>query len=289
MTITSSRARTRLDTRDGLLAELTAVEEDGWDGATGRKLLAYVHSHLVRPQVVAAGLRGPAADQAEATGWAAAWEVLNQPSIRTATSPWGLVWVTVRRAVLGEVVAGTHVSGARNGWRVERARREQQANDGQGRASEPPVSLSVLVEDGWEPTAQPIEPGVELGPRLEQVVAGLVYAGWEQRAARAVVEAVADTALSDGKASGEVVGWRLVAARLGLPPWQVRRVTVLLLGAPGWPGVIERMALEGCHVLHEPSIKAAVRSTTLSRWPPPPAAARRAGLQADESWTPVAS
>lgn len=249
MTITNPGTRSALDTREGLLAELPTIDLEGWDGAAARRLLAYVRAHLVRPQVVAAGLRGPAADQAEATGWAATWEVLSRPVVRTAASPWGLLWVTVRRAVLGEVVAGAHLSGVRNGWRMESVRREEQASNGQRRASDPPVSLGVLVERGWEPAAEPIEAGGELGPKLEAVVVALVDAGWRQGADRAVVEAVAVTAVRDGKASAEAVGWRPLATRLGLPPWQVRRVTVLLLGAPGWPGLVERMAAQGSGVL----------------------------------------
>jgi hypothetical protein len=97
-----------------------------------------------------------------------------------------------------------------------------------------------------------------------------------------VVEGVAVTAVRDGKASQEAKGWRPLARRLGLPPWQVRRVTVLLLGAPGWPGLVEQMTAEGCHILDGPSIAAALRSTAVSGWPPPPVAARTRGLPAGD-------
>lgn len=274
---TTDNPRCSLDTRQGLLGELAAIDVHGWDGPAGRRLLAYVRSHIVRPQVVAAGLRGRAAEQAEATGWAAAWEVLSRPGIRTATSPWGLLWVAVRRAVLGELVAGAHLAGARNAWRAESARHAQGAAAGARGPADSAVSLDVLVARGWQPVAEPALSGVELGPRLEAIVTALVEAGWAQPAARGVVEAVAVTAVRDGKASAEALGWRPLAARLGLPPWQVRRVSVLLLGAPGWPGVVERMATQGRGVLEEPAMGAAVRSTVLGWWPPPPVAARRRG------------
>ncbi len=94
-----------LDSREGLLEELFAIEAEGWGGPRGERLLSYVRSHIVAPQVAAAGLRGPAADQAEATGWAVAWETMATKSIRAARSPWGVLWIAVRRAIMGEVVA----------------------------------------------------------------------------------------------------------------------------------------------------------------------------------------
>lgn len=280
--MTNNRShRPSLDTRDGLLRELATIDVEGWEGAAGRRLLAYVLSHIVRPQVLSAGLSGLAVDQAEASGWAAAWEAMSRPGIRTAGSPWGLLWVAVRRAIMGEMVAAAHLTGDRNGWRVERAR-QLAGDDRRGRANDPPVSLSLLLEYGWEPAADDVAEVVELGPRLEAVAAALVDAGWEQPAARAVVEGVAVTAVRDGKASTEAVGWRPLAAHLGLPPWQVRRVTVLLLGAPGWPGLVERMVFEGLDVLDEQSTQAALQSTASRRWPPPPKAARCWAPQAGE-------
>lgn len=280
MSINSTRTPSRLDGREGLLAELAAIDTEGWDGPAGQRLLSYVRSHIVRPQVVAMGLRGPAADQAEATGWAVAWEALASSSIRRATTPWGLLWVAVRRAVLGEVIASAYLASARNGWRAGSARQQHQSLVGHSSAMDPPISLSVLVEHGWEPAAATSGDTRDLGRRLEAVVSALVGAGWDERAAHAVVEGVAVTAVRDGKASHEAKGWRPLARRLGLPPWQVRRVTVLLLGAPGWPGLVERMTGEGCDILEDPSITAALRSTAISGWPPPPVAANARGLPA---------
>ncbi|MFZ5871533.1 MAG: hypothetical protein ACOYXW_13545, partial [Actinomycetota bacterium] len=170
--------------------------------------------------------------------------------------------------------------GVRNAWRAESTRRVGATGHGHPQPSDPPVSLDMLAEQGWQPAAQPLSADVELGPRLDAVVAALVEVGWGRRAARAVVEGVAVAAERDGKTSGEAVGWRPLAARLGLPPWQVRRVTVLLLGAPGWPGLVERMATQGPDVLEEQQVGAAVRSTVVGWWPPPPVAARRAGPRA---------
>jgi hypothetical protein len=266
-----------IDSRDGLLQELVAIETSGWESPAGQRLLDYVRSHIVRPQVRAAGLRGAAAEQAEATGWAVAWETLSRPSIHMVGSPWGLLWVAVRQAIAGERLAAHYQASVRNSWRAERARVEQR-QAGRAHAFPRPLSLSLLLEQGWEPESEPWA-CTGLGRRLEAVIDSLVHVGWERRAAHAVVEGVALTAVRDGKATADAKGWRPLAARLGLPPWQVRRVTVLLLGAPGWPGVVERMATEGCRILEADSIVAAIRSTATSSWPPPPAAARRAEQQ----------
>ena len=264
-----------IESRDGLLQELAAIDAaGGWETPAGQRLLGYVRTHIVRPQVRAAGLRGPAAEQAEATGWAVAWETLSRPSIHTAGSPWGLLWVAVRKAIAGEQLAAQYQASVRNSWRAERTRVEHQ-RAGRPPAFPAPLSLSLLLEGGWEPQAE-VWVCTGLGRRLEAVVESLVHVGWERRAAHAVVEGVALTAVRDGKATADARGWRPLAARLGLPPWQVRRVTILLLGAPGWPGVVERMATDGCQALETDSIVAAMRSTATSSWPPPPAAARRA-------------
>jgi hypothetical protein len=276
-----------LDTREGLLTELDAIDDEGWDSARGERLLTYVRTHMVRPQVETSGLRGPAAKQADATGWAVAWETLTSTSLRTARSPWGVLWVAVRRAVHGERLMGTYLGSPRHSWHAEKARLAQR-DAGLPRSFDRPISLSLLLEEGWEPVAEPWT-CTGLGRRLEAVIEALIGVGWERRAAHAVVEGVALTAVRDGKESVEAQGWRPLASRLGLPPWQVRRVTVLLLGAPGWQGVVERMATEGCQVLEDESILAALRSTALSSWPPPPAAARKAMHRPAQEAVPLAS
>ncbi len=82
---------------------LHRVDLDGWDGIAGRQLLDHVRRAVVVPVVRRSGLRGPAADQAEASCWAAAWDALRRPTARTAQNPGGMVWVAVRRAVAAEV------------------------------------------------------------------------------------------------------------------------------------------------------------------------------------------
>jgi len=98
-------------------------------------------------------------------------------------------------------------------------------------------------------------------------------AGWEPGEARTVVEGVALTAVRDGKVATDAVGWRPLAATLGVAPWRVRRVMVLLCGAPGWPGLVERMVADGTAVLDDPRMRAAVLSTVQAHLPPPPRAA----------------
>ena len=275
-----------LDTREGLIRELVAIEKAGWGSPTAKRLLRYVRVHIVRPQVTAAGLWGPAAEQAEATAWAVAWETLISTPIRAAQSPWGVLWIAVRRAVLGELVSCAHLVSPRNGWRT------QGDNQAQGPAGDhsfaPPVSLDRLVDLGWEPRAVD-DAATGLGPRLDAVVEALVEAGWERLPAHAVVEGVALGAVGNGKASTGAVGWRPLAAELGLPPWRVRRVTVLLLGAPGWPGVIERMVTEGEEILETPAINAALRSTVIASWPSPPMAAQRPILRLVPALEPALS
>jgi len=107
-------------TREGLLAALSVIAEEGWDGPTWRALLAHVRTDVVRPHV--ASLRGLAAEQAEASGWETVWEALAGPAIRRARSPWGVLWTTARRAVVGEVIADAYGVRVRTAWR--RARRD---------------------------------------------------------------------------------------------------------------------------------------------------------------------
>lgn len=263
--------RKALDSREGLLHELAAIDAEGWESERGERLLSYVRSHIVRPQVFAAGLRGLGADQAEATGWEIAWETMTNTSIRNAESPWGLLWVAVRRAVQGELMACAYLTNTRNSWRV---RRDQEWTGGDP-LLDPPLSLTRLIEEGWERAEEPAV-RVQLGPRLEAVIGALVDVGWEKRTAHAVVEGVALTAVRNGKAATDAQGWRPLATKLGLPAWRVRRVMVVLLGAPGWPGIMERMTTEGPSALEEKGMRAALRSTITSSWPTPTLAARQA-------------
>ena len=109
----------------------------------GRELLDHVRRAVVVPVVRRSGLRGPAADQAEASGWEAAWDALRRPTARTAENPGGMVWVAVRRAVAAETeftrmpggapagaltrAAGLAVTGHRGGAANDHAGRRRSA------------------------------------------------------------------------------------------------------------------------------------------------------------------
>jgi len=84
-----------------LRAALSDVDRLGWDSAPGDAVLRYARTEVVRVAVSGARLRGPAADDAASTGWAAAWKILNKPGLRHEPSPWGLVAAAVRREVSG--------------------------------------------------------------------------------------------------------------------------------------------------------------------------------------------
>jgi hypothetical protein len=60
-----------------------------------------------------------------------------------------------------------------------------------------------------------------------------------------------------------------MSLELSIPPWQARRVTVLLLGEPGWPGLVERVATGGVAALAGPAIDAAVQATCDETMRPP--------------------
>jgi hypothetical protein len=132
-------------TRDqpGLLDALAAIDIEGWEGHTATALLHYVRTEIVRPLTIDVGLRGAAASQAEATGWETVWVTLTKPSLRTAASPWGVLWQAARRAVLGEIVAAKYATEERRGRSLDDA-----ARSGEGG---PLASLDALASTGWEP------------------------------------------------------------------------------------------------------------------------------------------
>lgn len=236
---------------------LAALE--GWDADAGRAVLDYARTRVVRPQVVRTGLRGPAADQAESTGWATAWEVLRNPATARAVSPWGVVTTAVRRAVLGELVATSYGTGVRNAWRLHA---QFASSSGRGR----PLSLSELTERGWEPVAPAEERTGRL--RLAAVVDAMVAVGWPRTQAWQAV----DWAVS--MAGPAAHGWRSLAVRTGMPAWRARRVLAFLLGEDGWPGVLERILDSGIDALERPDVLAALRATVRSSHRSPAAAAR---------------
>jgi len=84
--------------RPSLLDQLSIIDTEGWDGTAGTRLLQYLRTELVRPLTIHLGLRGSAASQGEATAWEAVWVEATNPSLRTAHSPWGVLWRTARRS-----------------------------------------------------------------------------------------------------------------------------------------------------------------------------------------------
>ncbi|MGQ0631498.1 MAG: hypothetical protein ACT4P1_10675 [Sporichthyaceae bacterium] len=270
MTLDRQSLLDQVESVSRMLAALDRIEVEGWDGPTGDVLLAYARREVVRPAVRSAGLAGSAAESAEATGWSVAWEALSNPAIRTASSPWGFVTTAVRRAVLGDQMAERYRTAASTAWRIERFRAASAAGDGRRHgewravadrgALTRPLSLTALVEDGYDrPFTDHLPCEAESG--VDVLVEVLVRGGWSPQIAREVVLHVADHAPNNRPDRSEVPGWRGLAIGLGIAPWQARRVTVLLLGAPGWPGLVERLATGGVAALHGPAIDAAVRAT----------------------------
>jgi hypothetical protein len=137
-----------------------------------------------------------------------------------------------------------------------------------------PISLSAAIELGYEPVAPGPGEGPLLGERLERLVDLLVRHGWEHEKAYVVVEHVAASAADNRMDSREAPGWKRLAAALDLPPWQARRVTVLLLGEPGWPGLVERLVTEGSGALDDPAVRTAVQATLDESMRPPARVAR---------------
>ena len=270
--------------RGGLLAVLDVIERTGWDSPTGESLLEYVRKTVVRPAVGSVGIRGSAADQAEASAWSATWEAMTGPYLRRAESPWGVLWATARRAALGEVVAGDFGTGTRKAWRAF-ASADPGIARSIGTGPESPgngvglVSLDALADAGYE-LADRTPDGTCSGARLSAVVLALVQEGWSEPVARRTIDEVAAVVDLDDRRGAWPQGWRELAAHLGLPPWQVRRVAIVLLGAQGWPGLLERLVLEGPDVLTDPPMLAALRSTTLWWLPNPITAAERAARRA---------
>lgn len=235
-------------------ARLRQIDESGWDSRAARELLVAVRVCVAQPAVRRSGLRGPAADQAEASAWAAAWDALRRPSARTAENPMGMAWVAARRAVAAE------------------ASPDGMAHDHPFRT---PLLLSVddLIAGGWSPTAAPlwVEP-VPLGPMTEAIASALVGAGWTSEGVEEALYLLAEGAQNRGAAV--VVPWRGVADVLGIAHWRVRRLSTLLLGCAGGPGLVEIVAAHGAGVLSDPVLVDAVQSTTRRSRPGPEASLR---------------
>src|SRR5665648_300892 len=243
-------------TRAGLLAALEVVDIEGWDGPTATALLTYIRDDLVRPLTIDVGLRGAAASQAEATAWGAVWLQLCDPHLRSSKSPWGVIWQTARRALLGEVLAARWGTGWRRAW-------EHDTEERVGRDARP-ISIDPLLRDGCEPTPRdatpPGAPPSRVSVALDGAAGALAEAGWGAEAARQVVAEIA--AMEEGLGRGAtVVGWRPLAARLGLPPWQARRLTFALRGSVDQPGLLARLISEGPGVVDTPEARRTLAGT----------------------------
>src|SRR5665647_1452346 len=196
-------------TRDqrGLLHALAVIDHEGWDSETATSLLTYIRCELIRPLTIDIGLRGGAASQAEATAWEAVWLKLCDPHLRSSKSPWGVIWQTARRAVLGEILAARWATDWRRAW-------EHDAEERVGRDARP-ISIDPLLRDGCEPTPRDGTPGSTLptlvSAALDLAAGALADSGWSAAEAKEIVAEVAtmEDALSHG---ATVVGWRPLAA-----------------------------------------------------------------------------
>ena len=265
--IRAARARLTMRDNDRLRADLERISQVGWEHPVATSLLRLVRERLVRPVVVAEGLRGLAAWQAEASGWAVAWEMLRSPGLRDARSPWGVVWTVVLREVRAEAISAQYCTGLRRAWRAR----------GPGGASQTPavVSLDRMLDAGLEPTpargsSTPRQDAAGgLDAALEAIVGAMGDAGWQKAVAVELVAAIAEVAERETRDSRRKLRRQTIAEELGLPPWQVRRVTVLLLGEPGWEGLLVKVRRGGPDVLADVGVIAAVRSTVV-QWMRPP-------------------
>jgi hypothetical protein len=237
--------------------QLEQIAELGWDSAAGTGLLDQLRRCVVRPLVRRAGLTGPAAEQAEASGWAAAWDALRRSSARTAENPAGMVWVAATRAIRSEV------DGALGSLVAPEA-----ATSGVG-GTDPRTHAAPALSRGHQSAqpAMPVDPpSIErtaLGPLLDRVIRPLVHSGWEPVEVRELVAALAEHS-RHSPAVGAVVRWRLVARLLGVPEWRARRLSSLLVGGTEGPGVLVLMLRHGPGILDHEAVTAAVLATTNS-------------------------
>ena len=249
-----------LMSRDELLARLDVVDVEGWDSPAGTDLLRYVRRNVVRSCVRFSGLRGRDAADAEATAWAAAWESLSSDYLRQTEAPMNVLWAVIRRAVATEVLATRWLTNDRECWRLSPQPAEGYRPE-RAEHAEPPVSLDRLLLSGHDRRVD----HEESTPLLDRVVDELVLAGWSRTTADLTVKAIAANARTDGYRFGMSAGWRRLAPALDLPAWRVRRVTLLVVGAPGWPGLVERLTVAGEVALDEPDVRQAIRATVSSR------------------------
>jgi hypothetical protein len=250
--------------RRGLLDVLEVIDAQGWDSEPGTALLAYARHELVRPLTIDVGLRGAAASQAEATAWEAVWLKLCDPYLRSARSPWGVVWQTARRAVLGEVLAARWATNWRRAW-------EHDVEERAGRLSRPYWLGTLLATPDAFPAALPAHERISntvVSDALDHAAGALADCGWSPGQAKEIVGEVAAMDVPLGRGA-TVIGWRPLATRLGLPPWQARRLTFVLRGSADRPGLLARLIREGPHVTAAPEVREAL-ATTRNRTLPTP-------------------
>jgi hypothetical protein len=273
--------------RDDLLERLDAIALEGWDGPTATDLLRFVRSHIVRPLVVDVGLRGGAASQAEATAWEVLWLKLQEPSLRTVRSPWGVLWQTARRAVLGEILAQRWGAPPRRAWKLDAAERA-------GRVRRP-IALEPRLAEGWQPAHDEPAPDADDGPLARVLVltaSALRSVGWPEDTALAITREVARfEAPARARPTSTIVGWRTLAKKLDVAPWQARRLVWILRGSPESPGLLARIALEGASAVEAPGTQAALRSTRARclPCPTPPLSRATAGRRDDAAAERAAS
>lgn len=262
----------RRESPGDLFDRLDAIAVEGWDGPTATDLLRFVRSHIVRPLVVDVGLRGGAASEAEATAWEVFWLKLQEPSLRTARSPWGVLWQTARRAVLGEILAQRWGAPPRRAWKLNAAERA-------GRARRP-IALEPLLADGRQPARDEAVPDADDGPVarvLALTASALRSVGWPEDTALSIAREVAQSE-APARATSTIVGWRTLAKKLGVAPWQARRLVSILRGSSGSPGLLARLALEGAAAVDDAGTQTALRSTRDRCLPSPTPAPSRAAV-----------
>jgi hypothetical protein len=257
-------------TRDsrGLRDALAVIDAEGWDSPTAATLLTYIRCELIRPLTIDTGLRGGDAWEGEMAAWEAVWLKLCDPNLRSVKSPWGVIWQTARRAVLGEILAARWGTGRRRAWVYD-------ADERAGRVTRP-ISLEPLLSDGLEIEAedsvQRSGPPTPVSAALDLAAGALADSGWSAEKSKEIVGEVAtmEVPLGEGRT---VVGWRPLAERLEIPPWQARRLTLLLRGSADRPGLFARLIADGPRALDAADVHRALAGTLVRTTPAPSRAA----------------
>ena len=262
--------------RGRLLEALTRIDREGWNGPTGSALLHELRATMVRPLAIDIGLRGAMASQAEASGWEAVWIALGKPSLRTARSPWGVLWQAARRAVITEILTSRFATNDRRAWELALVAREG--------AVRVPLSLEALVGRGWDPPSDTPDGATGLIMRDVCAVArdALVAVGWESQRANAIVAAVMTLTDPTDDPRSTVLGWRALASALDLPAWQARRLTVALRGTDQWPGLLARLLTDDLDLVDDVGMHSALTATRYRSHRSPILAAQRATATIEE-------